>query len=154
MVAFTKKLSSAPRSSIRRHGNRSKGIYHTVKRRSIPKNNTRKVNVMNNETRRRKKEKRRARLWARVVEEINDENIRENIGIYIDENDNLVSDEGEIETQQYDLLIEELQSRLKSSYDNYEIKILTKAIKFVTKERDAHLQSDEMNSLSAMMSGL
>ena len=159
MVGFTRKLNTIARSTIRKLSNRPKGVYHTLRRntlRSINKNNSRKVKVAHseNETRRRKKEKRRLRLWKAIVEEINDDIIRENIGLRIDDNGHLVATEGEVEPEQYNQLIEELEERLDSPDDEYEKKILTKAIKFVKKQRKAHLHNSQMNSLSRMMAGL
>lgn len=157
MVGFTRKLNTVARSTIRKLSNRPKGVYRTV-RRNTPrfpnKNNSRKVKVMNNETRKRKKDKRKARIWNAIVEEINDGYVSENIGLEIDDNGNLVGTDGEVELGQYDQLIEELEGRIELADDDYEEKILTKAIKFVRKQRKAHLDNTQMNSLSRMMAGL
>jgi hypothetical protein len=121
------------------------------------KNNTRVVKAIvrnENETRRLRKAKRKAKEWTRIVEEINDPEILENIGLYIDEHGKLVSSEEDVVDIQYDLLIKELQYRIDPSNDPYEEKILNKAIKFVEKARKAKKHNANMNSLEAMMAKL
>jgi len=161
MVAFTRKTIKTHRSNIRRNNQPRKGIYHTVRNKTVipdtVKNNTRAVKAIvrnENETRRLRKAKRKAKEWRRIVEEINDPEILENIGLYIDEHGKLVSSEEDVVDIQYDLLIKELQHRIDPSNDPYEEKILNKAIKFVTKAREAKKHNANMNSLEAMMAKL
>ena len=160
--AYTRKTHrrSTNRPLVRTLGTRRKGIYHTVKRNTVVpvNNNSRRVKpvVLNeNETRNRKKSKKRAREWRDIVAVINDLDLLELTGVYLDENGKVVSIEGEITDNEYNQLIEELRNRLNSNNDGYEQKIIKKAIRFVKKERAAHSASegtDEMNSLGAMMS--
>lgn len=162
MVAFTRKTIKTHRSNIRRNNQPRKGIYTTVRNRTVApvtvKNNTRVVKAIvrnENETRRLRKAKRKAKEWMRIVEEINDPEILENIGLYIDEHGKLVSSEETVIDMQYELLIKELENRLDpSSNDPYEDKILRKAIKFVAKAREAKKHNANMNSLESMMAKL
>jgi hypothetical protein len=158
MVAFTRKLNKSSRVSVRKQGNRPKGAYHTLRRTmmSHSANNTRRVKTVltENERRKHKMDKRIAREWKAVIEEINEPEIRENIGLYINGNGKLVSTEGEITVEQYGLLIDELETKLDSPDTDYEEKILVKAIKFVRRERKQHLRNLEMNSLTGMMARL
>jgi hypothetical protein len=162
MVAFTRKVHSAAKMSIRKPGNQTKGIYRTLRTavRSAPRNNSRRVKVMHNEneTRRRKVAKRKAKDWKAVVDQINDEDIRENIGLYVNESGKIVSVEGEITVDLYNLLIEELENKLEFAEDKYDEKILNKAIKFVKRSRRAHMRTGEntaeMNELGNMFSRL
>ena len=161
MVAFTRKTIRTPRSNIRRNNQPRKGIYHTLRNKIVPPvtvNNTRVVRAIvrnANETRRLRKAKRKAKEWMRIVEEINEPEILENIGLYIDEHGKLVSSEESASDIQYELLIKELENRLDpSSNDPYGEKILNKAIKFVAKAREAKKHNANMNSLEAMMAKL
>ena len=162
MVAFTRKTIKTHRSNIRRNNQPRKGIYHTVKNKTVSpayvKKNTRAVKAIvrnANETRRLRKAKRKAKEWMRIVEEINEPEILENIGLYIDEHGKLVSSEEVVTDLQYELLIKELENRLDpSSNDPYGEKILNKAIKFVAKAREAKKHNANMNSLEAMMAKL
>ena len=105
-----------------------------------------------NETRRADK---RAKRWRNMVDVINDPEILENIGLYIDEYGNLVSSESEtINDIQYELLIGELKHRLEFVDTKYEAKIIRKAIKFVTKSREANRRNANTNSLTKMMAAL
>ncbi len=150
-----KKTTNGP--PVRTLGTRRKGIYHTVKRNTVVpvNNNSRRVKPMvlsENETRnlkKAKKAKKRAREWRDIVAVINDLDLLELTGVYIDENGKIVSIEGEITDNEYNQLIEELGARFDPNNDGYEQKIIKKAIRFVEKQRAAHA---EMNSLGAMMS--
>jgi len=153
---FTRKLRNAGRSMVSRvRGNDDprKGLFFSPRRPSSS-TSTRVLKTIVNEsaTRRHKKAKRKAKDLKHIAEIINDPEIRENIGLYIDEHGNLVSEEGDPTPVQYDLLIGQLQHQLEFADDAYEEKILRKAIKFVTRVRDAH--SPEMNSLERMMADL
>ena len=130
-----------------------KGLFFSPKRRNSSAS-TRVLKTIVNEsaTRRHKRAKRKAKDLKRIAEIINDPEIFENIGLYIDEHGNLVAREGDPTPIQYDLLIGELQHQLEFADDAYEEKILRKAIKFVTRVRDA--DSPEMNSLERMMADL
>jgi len=150
-----KKTTNGP--PVRTLGTRRKGIYHTMQRNTIVpvNNNSRRVKPMvlsENETRnlkKAKKAKKRAREWRDIVAVINDLDLLELTGVYIDENGKIVSIEGEITDNEYNQLIEELGARFDPNNDGYEQKIIKKAIRFVEKQRAAHA---EMNSLGAMMS--
>jgi hypothetical protein len=115
-------------------------------------NNSRRVKPMalsENETRNLKKAKKRAREWRDIVVVINDLDLLELTGVYLDENGKIVSIEGDITDNEYNQLIEELRDRLNANNDGYEQKIIKKAIRFVKKERAAHSASEsteEMNS--------
>jgi hypothetical protein len=143
-------------SRIREDDDPRKGIFFSPRSRrdSVSANNTRVVKAIVNKsaTRRQKKAKRKAKEWKLIVEIINDPQILDYIGLYIDEHGNLVSEEGEPLPIQYDILIKELEHQMEFADDHYEEKILRKAIKLVTRIRDAH--SPEMNSLERMMAGL
>ena len=143
-------------SRIRGNDDPRKGIFFSPRSRrdSVSSNNTRVVKaiVNKNATRRHKKAKRKAKEMKLIVEIINDPEIREYIGLYIDEHGNLVGDESDPLPVQYDLLIKELEHRMEFADDDYELKILRKAIKLVKRVRDAH--SPEMNSLERMMAKL
>jgi len=90
-----------------------------------------------------------------MVKVINDPELFENLGLYIDTHGNLVSNETEIiDDIQYELLIKELEHRLEFVNDDYEAKIYRKAIKFVRKAREANKRNADTNSLSKMMAGL
>jgi hypothetical protein len=160
MVAFTRKTIKTHRSNIRRNNQPRKGIYQTIRNKTVapaPVNNTRVVKTIvrnENETRRLRKAKRKAKEWRRIVEEINDPDILDNIGLYIDEHGKLVSSEEDVVDIQYELLIKELQHRIDPSNDPYEEKILNKAIKFVAKAREAKKHNANMNSLESMMAKL
>jgi hypothetical protein len=106
------------------------------------------------DTRKDKKAKRKAREWKAMVELINDPSLSDNIGLIVDEHRKLVGTEGVVVPEQYNVLIEELEGRLESPDDDFEEKILTKAIEFVKKARGDYSHAREMNSLGAMMSGL
>ena len=99
---------------------------------------------MVNETRKRKESKQKVELWVRVFEEINE--LSENTGLEIDEDGNLISDDGEeISLLQYNQLIEELQGGLDSA-EGDEKEVFEKAIRFVKREkRKARKQAGEMN---------
>ena len=150
-----KKTTNGP--PVRTLGTRRKGIYHTMQRNTVVpvNNNSRRVKPMvlsENETRnfkKAKKAKKRAREWRDIVAVINDLDLLELTGVYIDENGKIVSIEGEITDNEYNQLIEELGARFDPNNDGYEQKIIKKAIRFVEKQRAAHA---EMNSLGAMMS--
>ena len=143
-------------SRIRGDDDPRKGVFFSPRSRrdSVSTNNTRVVKPIVNRsaTRRQRKAKRKAKEWKLIVQIINSPEIREHIGLYIDEHGNLVSDEGEPMPIQYDLLIKQLEHEMEFADDDYEEKILRKAIKLVTRIRDAH--SPEMNSLERMMAGL
>jgi len=148
---FTRKIyRKTPGPSIRREGNRPKGVYQTMKRKTIPvKINTRRVKtVLNeNETRRRKKAKRKMRVWRDIVALINTEEIRDNVGILINEETGEIvsSEEGEqVIDAQYTALIEVLENSLEPNIDDYEQKIIKKAIHFVKKARENRNQGREM----------
>jgi len=140
-------------SRVRGNDDPRKGLFFSPRRPSSSAS-TRVLKTIVNEsaTRRHKKAKRKAKDLKHIAEIINDPEIRENIGLYIDEHGNLVSEEGDPTPVQYNLLIQELQHQLEFADDSYEEKILRKAIKFVTRVRDAH--SPEMNSLERMMADL
>ena len=158
MVASTRKLHRSKGRSmvsrIRGNDDPRKGIFFSPRSRRDSVNTTRVVKaiVNKNATRRHKKAKRKAKELKLIVEIINDPEIRENIGLYIDEHGNLVGDESDPLPVQYDLLIKELEHRMEFADDDYELKILRKAIKLVKRVRDAH--SPEMNSLERMMAKL
>ena len=131
-----------------------KGLFHTRKNNAVP---TRVIQtIMNaNETRRYRKDKRKAREWRHVVQVINDPEILELLGLYIDTHGNLVSNETEIVNDiQYELLIKELEHRMEFADDEYEAKIYRKAIKFVRKAREANKRNADTNSLTKMMAAL
>jgi hypothetical protein len=153
----TRKLRTKGRSMvsrIRENDDPRKGIFFSPRSRKTARSSTRVVRTVLNEsaTRRHKKAKRKAKDFKLIAEIINDPEIRENIGLYIDEHGNLVGLEGDPLPVQYDLLIQELQHQLQFADDSYEEKILRKAIKFVTRVRDA--DSPEMSSLERMMADL
>jgi hypothetical protein len=139
---------------VRKNTDPRKGLFHTVKRRSgSPKRVVQ--TIMNvSQTRRNRKARRKARQFRDIVEQINDPEILANIGLYVNKDGVLVSDEGSILPIQYNLLIDELAHRLDFADDEYEEKILRKAIKFITKARDAHKHTVEMDSLERMMAAL
>jgi hypothetical protein len=140
-------------SRIREDDDPRKGIFFSPRKHtSRASARVVKAIVSKSATRRQRKARRKAKEWRLIVEIINDPEILEHIGLYIDEHGNLVSDEGEPIPIQYDLLIRELQHQMEFADDDYEEKILRKAIKLVTRIRDAH--SPEMNSLERMMAGL
>jgi len=149
---FTRKIyRKTPGVSIRREGNRPKGIYKTMKRKTIApvKINTHRVKtVLNkNETRRRKKAKRKMRIWRDIVALINTEEIRDNVGIQLNEETGefVSSEKGEpIIDAQYTALIEELENNLEPNDDEYEQKIINKAIRLVKKAREANSKPREM----------
>jgi len=162
--AFTRKRSGLHRRTatlsppVRTLGTRRKGIYHTVKRNTVVpvNNNSRRVKptaLSENETRNLKKAKKRAEKraieWNGIVAVINDLDILDLLGLYIDENRKIVSIEGEITVDEYNQLIEELRNELNPKNSGYEQKMIKKAIRFVKEERAAHA---EMNSLGAMLS--
>jgi hypothetical protein len=147
-----KKTTNGP--PVRTVGTRRKGIYHTMQRNTVVpvNNNSRRVKptaLSENETRNLKKAKKRAKEWPDIVAVINDLDILDLLGLYIDENRKIVSIEGEITNAEYNQLIEELRNELNPKNSGYEQKIIKKAIRFVKEERAAHA---EMNSLGAMMS--
>jgi len=156
MVASTRKSRNTSRSMVyrvRKNTDPRKGLFHTVKRRSASPKHVVQTIMNVSQTRRNKKARRKARQFRNVVEQINDPEILENIGLYVRDGA-LVSDEGPILPIQYSLLIDELAHRLDFADDEYEEKILRKAIKFITKARNAHKHTVEMDSLERMMAAL
>jgi hypothetical protein len=103
---------------------------------------------------RNRRTKRRVKEWKAIVKQINVPEIRDNIGLYIDETGKLVSDEDQIIPEQYDLLVEELENRLDPDDDDYEQRVLHKAILFVKKAKAEHAHAGEMNNLERMMAAL
>jgi len=87
---------------------------------------------------------REKRIWKGIVKQINDEEIRENIGLYIDDRGYLVSDD-EITDEQFDVLIEVLLNRLESPDDSFEEAVLKEAIVYVERERDMFKRKQESN---------
>ena len=141
-------------SRVRGNDDPRKGIFFSPRSHKAARASTRVLKTIVNEsaTRRHKKAKRKAKDLKRIAEIINDSEIFDNIGLYIDEHGNLVAREGDPTPMQYDLLIGQLQHQLEFADDAYEEKILRKAIKFVTRVRDA--DSPEMNSLERMMADM
>lgn len=173
MVIPTRKLNKKPGPNfpIRREGQHPKGVYTTIRNRTVApatvrnnartvkaivRNNTRNVKkVVNaNETKRRRRDRRKARELKLIAEQINDPEILENIGLYVDEHGKIVSVEETVSLEQYDLLIKELENKSEYSNDDYEKEIIKKAIEFVGKSRDAHKHKSNMNSLESMMAKL
>ena len=160
---FTRKIyrrNATLSPPVRTLGTRRKGIYHTMQRNTVVpvNNNSRRVKptaLSENETRNLKKAKKRAKEWRDIVAVINDLDLLELTGVYLDENGKIVSIEGEITDAEYNQLIEELETRFDPNNDGYEQKIIKKAIRFVEKQRVAHMRAvqnaAEMNSLGAMM---
>jgi hypothetical protein len=119
------------------------------------------------QSRRKRKAKKRdkaAKEWTDIVKQINNPDIADNIGVYINPNNILVATEGEITEEQYDQLIEELQSNLEFADSAYEEKIINKAITFVEDSQktpgligfstnEPH-ENHNINSLEKMMAGL
>jgi galactokinase len=103
---------------------------------------------------RQRKDKKRAKEMASMIELINDPEILENIGVYVDGHHTLVSSEGNITEEQYDQLIEELESRLELTDDDYDEKIIRKAIRFVEQSQRTADNANNMNNLGAMMGSL
>jgi len=97
-----------------------------------------------NETRKRKESKQRVELLVRAYQEIN--KLSENIGLVIDEDGNLVSNEGgDILVTQYNQLIKELRGGLRDAEDD-EKEVFEKAIRLVKKEKfKARKQAGEMH---------
>jgi hypothetical protein len=103
---------------------------------------------------RHRKDKKRAKELASMIELINDPEILENIGVYVDGRHTLLSSEGKITEEQYDQLIEELQSRLELTDDDYDEKIIRKAIRFVEQSQRNADNANGMNNLNEMMGRL
>ena len=139
---------------VRKNTDPRKGLFHTVKRRSASPKHVVQTIMNVSQTRRNRKARRKARQFRDIVEQINDPEILANIGLYVNKDGVLVSEEGSILPIQYNLLIDELAHRLDFADDEYEEKILKKAIKFITKARDAHKHTVEMDSLERMMAAL
>jgi hypothetical protein len=142
--AFTRKRNGIHRRTatlsppVRTLRTRRKGVYHTVRRNTVVpvNNNSRRVKptaLSENETRNLKKAKKRAKEWPDIVAVINDLDLLELTGVYLDENGKIVSIEGEITDAEYKQLIEELRNELNPKNSGYEQKIIKKAIKFVKK---------------------
>lgn len=156
MVASTRKSRNTSRSMVhrvRKNTDPRKGLFHTVKRRSASPKHVVQTIMNVSQTKRNRKARRKAREFRDIVEQINDPEILANIGLYVRDGV-LVSDEGSILPIQYNLLIDELAHRLNFADDEYEEKIIRKAIKFITKARDSHKHAVEMNSLERMMAAL
>jgi hypothetical protein len=134
---------------------------HTSKLRTVKVNNQErktmrvKKSTMRAERKsRQRKDKKRAKEMASMIELINDPEILENIGVYVDGHHTLVSSEGNITEEQYDQLIEELESRLELTDDDYDEKIIRKAIRFVEQSQRTADNANNMNNLGAMMGSL
>jgi len=129
-----------------------KGLGFTMKRRSASPKPVVQTIMNVSQT---KKDRRKAREFRDIVKVINEPELVENLGLYIDKHGNLVSTEAEtVNDIQYELLIKELEHRLEFANDNYEAKIVRKAIKFVTKAREANKRNADTNSLTKMMAAL
>jgi hypothetical protein len=103
---------------------------------------------------RHRKNKKRAKEMASIIELINDPEILENIGVYVDGHHHLMSSEGKITEEQYDQLIEELESRLEFVDDDYDEIIIRKAIRFVEQSQRNADNANGMNNLNEMMGRL
>jgi hypothetical protein len=152
-VEFTRRMHGRTiHPPIRKLGNQAKGVYKSRRlKSSAKKNNSRRVVAAfnENETRRQiKKAKRKAKEWRALVALINTDEIRDNIGISIDEETGqfISTEEGEdITDDQYELLIEDLQQGLDpNNNDDYDQKVLKKTIRYVEKARNAQGSSMEM----------
>ena len=129
-----------------------KGIFFSPRNRTASRKRVIQTIRKSNETRKADK---KAKRWRNMVKVINDPEIFEHLGLYIDEHGNLVSNETEIiDDIQYELLIKELEHRLEFVDTKYEAKIIRKAIKFVTKARETNKRNADTNSLTKMMAGL
>lgn len=129
-----------------------KGIFFGPRNRTASRKRVIQTIRKSNETRKADK---KAKRWRNVVKVINEPELVENLGLYIDTHGNLVSNETEIiDDIQYELLIKELEHRLEFVNDDYEAKIYRKAIKFVRKAREANKRNADTNSLTKMMAGL
>uniref|UniRef100_A0A6C0AP67 Uncharacterized protein n=1 Tax=viral metagenome TaxID=1070528 RepID=A0A6C0AP67_9ZZZZ len=146
---------------IRKEENRPKGSNHIMKKHTIKpftlsnaSSRMVKTVLTKNETRRRKAN-RKAKERKAIVALINNQDILDNIGVYINKHGKLVSIEGEITDDQYNLLLEELEDRLDTTNnDDYAEKIIDKAIDFVEDLRAADIRNHEVNHLTTGMADL
>ena len=165
MVASTRKVHKRiGRSMVRRirgENDPRKGIYPPKSPRSSSANMRVVKTIMNeNETRKaNRKAQKKTKRWANMVEVINEPELVDLLGVYVDEDGKLVDVDGndEITDIVYELLIKELEHRLEFVNSKYEARIIVKAIAFVKRQFNASKAKkadEEMDPLTKMMAGL
>lgn len=155
-VASTRRMHGRTHNPpIRKLGNQAKGLYKSRKLKTPAKqNNSRRVvavfneNVTRRQVKNAKRLRRKAKEWRAVVALINTDEIRDNIGIIInEETGEFTSNEGgdQITDDQYDTLIEHLEGmKDPTNNDEYQQKIIKKTIRYVEKARNAQGNSSGM----------
>ena len=155
MVASTRKvhkrIGRSMVSRIREESDPRKGIFFSPRSPS----STASTRVLKTIVAKNKTAKRQAREDKLIADEINDQDIYDNIGLYIDADGKLASTEGAISRIQCTLLIKELRHKKEFANDDYHAEIIQKAIQLVRRVRKTvKKHHPEMNSLEEMMAGL